>query len=692
MTPDRSGGWRSPLAILTGGYLAATALTGLSIWLLPFSVPNQIVVLVHTGIGILFLVPCLWYSVKHLQEYWRKPLSHIVVLGYLGTAALLVCLVSGVVVTWQAVLGTRIGYAWDIAHIISTIGILGMAVPHVVVIVLRDWKSHQAAPAAYYGKRTAALALGALLLVAVGYLAYRPPHFQSEFPKDYSWLYGPDRPFAPSLARTSDGRPIDSRLLAGSLNCGTSGCHEQIVEEWQSSAHRYSAMDLGFQKIQINMAKLNGPESTRYCGGCHDPMSLFSGTKNLFTDTEKLTSIRGYQEGVSCLVCHGVRKVDVKGNANYVLVAPQRYMFEVEYDENPTAAKRLVRDFLIRAYPWQHSEELGKRLFKTPEYCAACHKQFIDQEINNLGWVQLQNQYDNWRESRWNHPGDPKKTIECRECHMPLVQSTDPAAGDEADYNRSANDGKHRTHRFVAGNQMMPALLKVKGWQKQVQLTKEWLQGKYEVPEIADKWRGGPVVGLELDAPQIVGLGDKVDLRLILTSNKVGHDFPTGPLDIIQAWLQVEVTDQAGKVVFERGAVDAKGFIQPGTFMFKAEPVDKNGNLIDRHNLWEMVGVRYRRSLFPGYSDVAEMSFFCPMLAPVKTKKFPQSVSYGVGVPSGSAGKLTVKARLCYRKIDQYLVNFLFGEQAGLTAPVTVMAEQTATIVVEPRSAAKTSD
>ena len=62
--------------------------------------------------------------------------------------------------------------------------------------------------------------------------------------------------------------------------------------------------------------------------------------------------------------------------------------------------------------------------------CAACHKQFIDAEVNRVGWVQLQNQYDNWAASHWNHQGDPHKTIECRECHMPLVASRDPAAGD----------------------------------------------------------------------------------------------------------------------------------------------------------------------------------------------------------------------------------------------------------------------
>ena len=45
----------------------------------------------------------------------------------------------------------------------------------------------------------------------------------------------------------------------------------------------------------------------------------------------------------------------------------------------------------------QHSNNgLSKRMFKKPEYCAAYHKQFIDQEVNRVGWVQLQNQYDNW--------------------------------------------------------------------------------------------------------------------------------------------------------------------------------------------------------------------------------------------------------------------------------------------------------
>ncbi len=346
---------------------------------------------------------------------------------------------------------------------------------------------------------------------------------------------------------------------------------------------------------------------------------------------------------------------------------------------------RFVRDFLIRAYPRHHVESLQHRLFKSPEFCAACHKQFIDEEINQVGWVQLQNQYDNWRKSRWNEPGDPTVTIECRECHMPLSDSYDPAHGDPLDYNRTADDGKHRSHRFLAANQFMPLALELEGGEEHVELTEKWLRGEIEIPEIADKWREGPAVPIELVVPERVEPGGQVRIQAVLTNNKVGHDFPTGPLDIIQAWVEIVVTDSDGSVIYESGRKDARHFIEPGSFIFKAEPVDQYGNLIDRHNLWEMVGVRYRRAMFPGFSDRAEFVFSCPATLVAATGdgggQVPLDEEVELRAP-GDGTTLHVSARLMYRKVDQFLLNFLFGEDAGLTAPVTVMSEDEAVIRV----------
>jgi hypothetical protein len=232
----------------------------------------------------------------------------------------------------------------------------------------------------------------------------------------------------------------------------------------------------------------------------------------------------------------------------------------------------------------------------------------------------------------------------------------------------------------------MPAMLQLPGAQEQVTLTERWLRGELEVPEIAGKWTKGPAVAVELEAPAEVAAGETVALRAVVTSNKVGHDYPTGPLDIIQSWVELEVKDQDGRVVYASGRRDARHFIEPGSFMFKAEPVDQYGNLIDRHNLWEMVGVRYRRSLFPGFSDTAEYSFACPgdagKGAPALTGQ-----DFRFEAKAGAAAELRVTARLLYRKVDQYLLNFMFGEKAGLTMPITEMSRAEARIRVRPAAA-----
>jgi len=674
--------WKGLLAWLTTGLLVFETVSGLAIWLLPFSVSTQFTVIVHTVVGVPFVLPLAWYLGRHLVQQWTYRMNHYKATGYAALVALVGCVVSGLVLTWQALFGIKIGYAWDQVHLVTTFAVIAFTAPHLGLLLLRELRRAATDPvrraaAAHAGRALVAAVVPALGVVAL-VLAYRPVALVDRFPDDYSYKYGEDRPFAPSLARTDTGGAFDARTMSGSESCGSTRCHEQIEKEWSVSAHRWSAMDAAFQTVQGVMAKQNGAESTRYCGGCHDPISLFSGTKAVFA--ENLTSQVGYQEGVSCLGCHGVHLTDLKGNANYVMSRPDRYVYELH--DGPLA--KLTSDFLIRAYPAQHVNSLAKRLFKTPEYCAACHKQFIDEEVNDVGWVQLQNQYDNWRKSRWNHPGDPAKTIECRECHMPLVDSTDPAAGDALDYNRSPNDGKHRSHRFLAANQFMPAALKLPGADEQVKMTEAWLRGDLAIPEIADKWKDGPAVPIELVAPASAQPGESVDLKVNILSNKVGHDFPTGPLDIIQAWIEVEVTDDAGNVVFHSGQVDDKHFIEPGSFLFKAEAVDQYGNLIDRHNLWEMVGVRYRRSLFPGFADAAQFSFSCPSVMTTKPGPRLENRDFDLEVPENVQGSLHVKAKLRYRKVDQFLLNFLFGEDSGLTSPITDMSWDEATIRLSP--------
>lgn len=681
---ERDAAWKSPLTALVLGIAAYLGVSGLWILLDPRSKAGQMQVLAHAAAGLAALGPWGWYQAKHFLRTWRKPLSHHLVLGWASGIVLLLAMVSGVVVTVQAAFATRVAPFWDVAHLATGLGSFALVLAHALVAALKPRGGFASAESMRTWRKGSLASAAGLGVAALAGMAVAVPPATVPFPEGYRAPYG-DSPFSPSLARTSTGGAVNPDLLSGSESCGTAGCHPQIVEEWLPSAHRYASRSKFFQAIQHAMAENNGPESTRYCAGCHDPIALFSGAKNLYSDD---LSSAGADEGVSCAGCHAIARTDVRGNADYTLVPPVPYLFEKGYGADRKETPFLAR-FLIRAAPTVHRESYARDLHKTAEYCGACHKQFIDREVNGVGWVQLQNQYDNWRKSHWftadpagdGEVADPRKTISCRECHMRLSDSSDPAAGDGGDYNRSPGDGKHRNHRFIGANQWHPVLHGLKGGEEQVRLTEEWLRGDSPIPEIADKWATGPAVALELRAPDRVRPGESVLLQALTTSNKVGHDFPTGPLDIIQSWIELVVTDADGREVFASGKVDGKGFIQEGAFMFKAEGVDRVGNLIDRHNLWEMVGARFRRSLFPGITDAGEYAFACPS-ALAHTLPAAPGKEAEVAVPGGVRGPLRVRAVLRYRKVDQTLIEFLYPGQ-GITAPITDMAVAEAVIAVE---------
>ncbi len=100
--------WRRGLVVTVSGLLVFETLTGLSIYVLPFSISNQIMVLAHTGVGLVFLAPLAWYQIQHWRRYRDLRLSHVKLTGYFALAATIVALVqsprsSGIILIWQTV-------------------------------------------------------------------------------------------------------------------------------------------------------------------------------------------------------------------------------------------------------------------------------------------------------------------------------------------------------------------------------------------------------------------------------------------------------------------------------------------------------------------------------------------------------------------------------------------------------------
>jgi hypothetical protein len=101
-----------------------------------------------------------------------------------------------------------------------------------------------------------------------------------------------------------------------------------------------------------------------------------------------------------------------------------------------------------------------------------------------------------------------------------------------------------------------------------------------------------------------------------------------------------------------------------------------------------MVGVRYRRAIFPGFSDAVELMIDCPGTTP--TERPPSASAAGEsGRPGevvldavGKPGTYRIQASLQYRKVDQFLLNYLLGEDNEVTAPVSEIASAETTVRV----------
>ncbi len=755
---DAAAEWRARLTWLTTAWILFLGLTGLALYLLPFSEFTQFSLLVHTIVGVVLLVPVLWYSTRHFLQRYRGKLSHYQVTGYVAVGLLLVCIVSGLVLTYEGLFSIRRSYVWHLIHLLTGLTVLAATVVHLIAVAVRpvaEGESRQRLRQAqgHFAKLTIVATFLAFVPVFVWMAAYETPDPWKPFPEDYNWRFGEDRPFAPSNARADYSEWIESftgeiaallseeqaerfqellkdvaydingpfarvrsalaelevgaevreeaerimkkaahvlrqrgalkeSILANSKRCGTSGCHEEIYREWLPSAHRYSSMDHMFQAVQEIMAKERSPEHTRYCAGCHDPISLLAGAKNPNNIT---LSVEGADEGSSCVVCHSIVQTDTQGNADYTIRPPIKYVYEA--DDGKLA--QIISDFLIRTYPDHHIASYSRPLYKTPEYCAACHKQYIDTEVNlDIGRVQGQNQYDSWKNSRWNKGPHSDKTLECRECHMPLLPGVEPAAGDLVDAYRSPDDGLHRSHRFLAANQYMPEDLKLAGAKEHTELIIKWLRGEYEVPEIKDKWTEGPVVKMQLMVPEEVRPGEELLVRVVLTNNKTGHDFPTGPLDMIESWVELRIEDGEGKVLYHAGAVQPNDFLKDPLFWFKADLFDREGKLVDRHNLWDVVGAKYKRALYPGMTDVETIKLLCPSMArprllPADGRPGQRVDKFAVKLPEDIVGtELRVKAVLWYRKANPEFLTAVYGVDTKERSPRTAMTEAEARIKV----------
>src|SRR3954470_5030933 len=258
---------------------------------------------------------------------------------------------------------------------------------------------------------------------------------------------GPDSPFFPSSADTNVHRTIPATFFMTSQSCGR--CHVDIYNQWNSSAHHFSSFNNQWYRKSIEyMQDVVGTQPSKWCAGCHDHAVFFNGRFD--RPIKEQIDTPEAQNGLGCTSCHSVVHVkSTMGQADFTIEYPP--LHDLAVSENPWL--QWAHDKFLRLDPEPRKQTFLKSFHKeqTPEFCSSCHKVHLDIPVNSYRWFRGFNDYDNWQASGVSGEGArsfyyPPKSQKCTDCHMPLVDSTDPAA----------KNGKVKSHRFPAANTALP--------------------------------------------------------------------------------------------------------------------------------------------------------------------------------------------------------------------------------------------
>jgi Flp pilus assembly protein TadD len=614
-----------------------------------------VIVLLHTAAGI---VASLWLAMR-IRLLWRNGSA----LARSGWLLLCAGAMLGLILVKTGT--ARPEWNWLYLHIILSLA--GLA------LLLAAGSGRLVRGAAGSALRVTACVL---LLAVIGYAAHYiresrwQRHARIENPAMPPATMngegdGPEGTFFPSSAQVYGKQKIPSKFFMESDSCKR--CHQDIYNQWFSSAHHFSSFNNQWYRKSIEyMQDTIGTKPSKWCGGCHDPAVLYGGLMD--TPIRQIVHRPEAQAGLGCMMCHSIADVkSTMGQGDFYLEYPK--LHELAATKNLPA--RELHDFLIRLNPEPHRRVFLKPFMRTQtaEFCSSCHKVHLDVPVNHYRWFRGFNEYDNWQASGVSGQGArsfyyPPKPAQCADCHMPLTKSADMG---------NVNGFVH-SHRFPGANTALPianedaeqlkitenflkdkilsvdifALTAARATVKPSAVSQSELSTTFAVGEEAETkvTPTGQAEVLPVTAPlsrvqPVVRRGDTVRVDVVVRTKKIGHFFPGGTVDAYDTWLELKATDDKGETIFWSGMVedDGHGPVEKGAHFYRSLQVDAHGNRINKRNAWATRAVVYVHLIPPGAAD---------------------TVHYRVHIPENAGDKITLHARLCYRKFSWWNTQFSF--------------------------------
>lgn len=475
----------------------------------------------------------------------------------------------------------------------------------------------------------------------------------------YDFRFGEDRPFAPSNATTFSGRFIDRKDFIPSARCGT--CHTDMHPQWLESAHRNSFREPFYTKNVNDLISQENIALTRHCESCHNPTALFSGA---LTDRPKFKDRPFDEEGVSCVVCHSIEAVSGRGIGGYTMGQPALLELEDGRKIVDATDQQIMNDIPA------HRRALMRDLLKKPEFCAACHKSQVPEELNDYKFIRAFAVGDEFQQSSFSkevpHPFYTREKESCNSCHMP----EEPTEYFDA----SVENGLIASHRWAAANTAIPL---VYGYKKQFDKVVEFLKDDKVRVDIFALYRQASRNQKEkLIAPLdrqtfLIEPGDVLTADVIITNKNIGHSFPPELRDFYEAYIEFTVLDAGGRELFKSGYIKKDGSLDDRAHNYKTYLVKGDGSFNDLHHIWRTRAVAYNNAIQSGKSDLARYKFF---------------------VPENYSGEIRLRARVQYRRFTRVYSDYVLGKPTDLPIVTMSATEQRFTVGEKTRTLASDAE
>ena len=494
--------------------------------------------------------------------------------------------------------------------------------------------------------------------------------FHNSVASHYNYAFGKDTPFLPSNATSSTGQFVSPKSFYTAEYCGH--CHQEAYHQWRESIHSNSFRSPWYLKNVNALIDEKGVQFSRHCEGCHNPVALLSG--DLSQGMPKKRPFE--QEGVTCSTCHSIVSTDPTGTGSYVMGVPA-----VLVDESGAPITGPVSDAEILAHLDRHSKAVMRPLYKTSEFCAACHKAAIPASLDNYKWLRAIGLYDEWQAASFTKqsplPFYRKDSVStCQTCHMVREPLKDGQIDPGAKPDPVTKEAKLVSHRWPGGNTLAPAYF---NYPEQAKRVVDFLKNSYDGKGVfnvdifaLEKENAAAtssdqvlVAPLGLTAFSLVP-GETLVADVVIQNKGIGHSFIPEQRDFYEAWVDFTVKDSAGKTLTESGFIQPDGNLDPSAHSFTNRLINNKGELNDLHQIWHNRVLAYNNTIQSGRS---------------------QLVRYRFRLPKDITGQISLTATVRYRRFNQHFIDYAItqtGQKEPKPYPMLIvdMASETKTFKI----------